>query len=108
MEAGDKAVPASVTEGDLEALAGFRWDSRKPSRKNISYCLKVGGDPRPARPEGGRRRSSAGRRQTLWTVPIKLEHVPKPKLRLLESKSSCSVLGIGGGGCVGRESDSPE
>ena len=28
-------------------------------------------------------RSSAGRRQTLWTVPIKLEHVPKPKSPLL-------------------------
>ena len=27
--------------------------------------------------------SSSARKQTLWTVPIKLEHVPKPKSRLM-------------------------
>ena len=48
VEAGDESVPAFVTERYLETLPGVRRDSRKPSRKNIPYRLKVGRDPGPA------------------------------------------------------------
>ena len=85
VEAGDESVPAFVTERYLETLPGVRRDSRKPSRKNIPYRLKVGRDPGPAWTKVWRCLHPSGAGKFFGLRPSS-EHLRKPKSHSLSLK----------------------